>query len=201
MSLHPKLKEAIDGLQIADVTLKSINAFLIDEFDPEALSPNEALSLQTVFPSCRMIKRYEGMQGNVPRTRVVFEMFAGLRILRARTDGYQSLSSEELEKLVCATIECHFLVSYEELFVTKDFLDEECLSLFAQHNVPFNMWPYWREVVQSACSRMGLPRIVLPTHRLRQSATMKKDDHLMSSEDQSELSVEEGLPPRSGASA
>lgn len=173
MTLNLKLQEAIERLSISDVKLKAINAFLSDDFDPEIFEDGERLSFQTVFPTCRSIRNYSGESEGSARQRVVFEMFAGLRVLRPIDKEHDSLTSEEISDLVGATVECHFLVSYD--FNGGGELDEECLSLFAQHNVPFNVWPYWREIVQSACGRMGLPRIILPPHRLKKSATMRAE--------------------------
>ncbi|WP_449446921.1 hypothetical protein [Thermomonas brevis] len=171
MTLNPKLESAIKKLRIADVILKSIDATLMDDFFPDLSEDTSALSVQTVAPSCRAISNFD--RDDLLSRRSVFEMFAGLRLLKPHADGYRELSSEQLDELVCAKVECVFLVSYDEEITGDAFLDEDSLALFAQHNVPFNMWPYWREVVQSACSRMGLPRVVLPTHRLKRSALAK----------------------------
>lgn len=40
------------------------------------------------------------------------------------------------------------------------------LNTFAQTNGVFNVWPYWREFVQSMFVRMNLPPLVLPVFRL-----------------------------------
>jgi len=38
---------------------------------------------------------------------------------------------------------------------------------FARTNAIFNVWPYWREFVQSATVRLGLPALTLPLFRLQ----------------------------------
>jgi hypothetical protein len=175
MTLIPQLGEAARRLQIVDVTLKTISATLVDDFVPELSGEVDLLAVQTITPICKSINRYDGVEDDIHRRRSIFEMFAGLRLLRPHRDGHSNLGPEELSRLECAKVECYFLVSYDEISASGEYLDDDALSLFAQHNVPFNMWPYWREVVQSACSRMGLPRVVLPTHRLRKSATRDAD--------------------------
>lgn len=40
------------------------------------------------------------------------------------------------------------------------------LTIFAKTNGIFNVWPYWRELVQSMFVRMALPPIALPVFRL-----------------------------------
>lgn len=40
------------------------------------------------------------------------------------------------------------------------------LEEFGKSNAIFNAWPYWREYLQSALVRMGLPAFTLPVYRL-----------------------------------
>ena len=51
-------------------------------------------------------------------------------------------------------------------------LDEQNLRDFAESSGLFSAWPYLREYVQSTTVRMGLPPIVIPTHRLGRSGTV-----------------------------
>jgi hypothetical protein len=175
MTLNSKLQEAVSRLSISDVTLKAIDARLSDNFDLDIALEGGELSLQTVFPTCRSFKQYEGSGEDQGKHRVIFDMFAGLRVLKSGQVEIRELSPEAISELVCATVECYFLVKYDFVVDSENLpLSDDCLSQFAEHNVPFNVWPYWREIVQSACSRMGLPRIILPTHRLRKSAEQGK---------------------------
>lgn len=43
---------------------------------------------------------------------------------------------------------------------------EEAFKSFAEMNGVFNAWPYWREFVQSATIRMGLPALTIPVFRI-----------------------------------
>ena len=62
-------------------------------------------------------------------------------------------------------INASFLLSY-------DFNDEfdnypdEAFKKFAETNGVFNAWPYWREFVQNATVRMGLPSLTIPVFRI-----------------------------------
>jgi len=171
MTLNPTLEIAVTRLKIADVTLKRITASLADGFFPE-MEDVSTLAIQTAQPKCISISSFEPASKLISTRRCIFEMFAALRMLKP-SETYDNLTNDEINNLQCANVECIFLVSYDEELDESDtdFLDEECLSQFGEHNVPFNMWPYWREVVQSACSRMGLPKVILPSHRLKRSAT------------------------------
>lgn len=44
------------------------------------------------------------------------------------------------------------------------------LNTFARINSVFNVWPYWREFIQSMTTRMHLPPLVLPVFRVREAA-------------------------------
>jgi preprotein translocase subunit SecB len=45
------------------------------------------------------------------------------------------------------------------------FSDEE-LQAFGEINGVLNAWPFWRELVYSTLSRMGMPPVTLPTFRV-----------------------------------
>jgi hypothetical protein len=44
-------------------------------------------------------------------------------------------------------------------------LDPKCVEHFANVNGPYNVWPYWRELVQTAAGRVGLGNITVPVFR------------------------------------
>ncbi len=47
------------------------------------------------------------------------------------------------------------------------------LNAFAEMNGVFNVWPYWREFIQSMVTRMNLPPLTLPLFRLADTAKPK----------------------------
>lgn len=175
MALTSPLQTAIGALSISDVVLKSINAEISEGSESQLPENGIDLSLQHVLPRSIACKTYLPADANAKDHRkVVYEMLAGVRILTPRDGGFDNAPPDVIEAHVCATITCAFLVSYaEDKAEGKDFIDQEALDEFGVHNAPFNVWPYWREVAQSACSRMGLPRIVLPPYRLKKAATTK----------------------------
>jgi preprotein translocase subunit SecB len=52
-----------------------------------------------------------------------------------------------------------------------DGIDEQNVRAFAETNGVYNAWPYWREFVQSATVRMGLPALVPPVFRFDRQAS------------------------------
>jgi len=53
-----------------------------------------------------------------------------------------------------------FLLKYS-IASEREFAPE-VLEAFAGLNAPLHCWPYWRELVHSMASRMGLPGLIIP---------------------------------------
>lgn len=69
-----------------------------------------------------------------------------------------------------ADVEIELRYGYPE---GSDFRPAE-LEAFANLNGVFNAWPYFREFLQSATTRMGLPPFVLPVFRVRRAESAGK---------------------------
>lgn len=52
--------------------------------------------------------------------------------------------------------------------------NQDALDWFGRANGVYNGWPYWREFVQNATTRMGLPPLVIPTFRLPKISKHRK---------------------------
>jgi hypothetical protein len=57
-------------------------------------------------------------------------------------------------------IEAEFRVVYS--VDSMDGIEEKHVDAFGRMNGVYNVWPYWREYVQSTTVRLGFPPIVLP---------------------------------------
>jgi len=64
------------------------------------------------------------------------------------------------------------MATYELIYqMSKDMkVSQDELNDFARLNAMFNVWPYWREFVQSTITRMNLPPLVLPLFRIKEAA-------------------------------
>lgn len=60
-------------------------------------------------------------------------------------------------------VEALFVVQYR--VPTLEGITEKHLSAFGELNGVYNVWPYWREFVQSMTVRMGLPSLTIPVFR------------------------------------
>jgi|GEM_PF-1049528 len=59
-------------------------------------------------------------------------------------------------------IEALFVIRYR--VATLDGITEENIDAFGKMNGIYNVWPYWREFVQSMTVRMGLPPLTMPVY-------------------------------------
>lgn len=51
----------------------------------------------------------------------------------------------------------------------SDEYTQDHYDAFGEINGLFNLWPYWRELVQNVTMRMGLPPLTLPVMRVHQA--------------------------------
>ncbi len=59
------------------------------------------------------------------------------------------------------------LAEFEARYLSFEEVEEDALLEFSKNNVGYHVWPYWREFVQSSCSRLGVfPPIDIPTYRI-----------------------------------
>ena len=70
----------------------------------------------------------------------------------------------EKQEAPMLSIEANFVIMY-----SLDKIDDirpENIKAFAQINGVYNVWPYWREFVQSTVARMGLAPLTIPVYRV-----------------------------------
>lgn len=74
------------------------------------------------------------------------------------------------DKKLAVSVQIAYELKYN---LPPDFkANKKDLNKFAQINGIFNVWPYWREYIQSVFERMNLPSIVLPVYRLNTPSTL-----------------------------
>jgi hypothetical protein len=82
-----------------------------------------------------------------------------------------NILSEETQQPM-AEVKAEFRAAYA--LKSCEGLSQDDVQAFGQTNGVFNLWPYWRELVQSAFARMGLPHFIMPVYRLGRAAAEKK---------------------------
>jgi preprotein translocase subunit SecB len=76
--------------------------------------------------------------------------------------------SATCEKEDSPTVEVRATIRLEYNCENVDQFDKEHIEAFGKYNGVYNAWPYWREYVQSAISRMSLPPLTVPSLRMSQ---------------------------------
>lgn len=76
----------------------------------------------------------------------------------------QALQAGQKQKEVAVEVEAVFLLSYS--ISDLKGLSPNHYESFAQTNGVYNAWPYWREYLQNAITRMGLPALTVPVFRI-----------------------------------
>lgn len=150
--ISPELQKAIDALEIDDVYLREVTAHCADGFEPK-YSDYEALTFQTRhFVKQSSLVELDG-------ERFLLRVFVDLG---AR---WIDESSKDEQLLPRAYIEALFVAEYR----MQGRLDQASIDAFCLQNASYHVWPYWRELLNSHCTRMHLPRVTLPTVQLAQN--------------------------------
>lgn len=153
------LQQAIQCLAIQNVSLRQARLDLAEGFDPALASGDLLVQFRATAKHVREVE-YQSEGGSTQRHfQVDFE--CGLRLADPALiqDGQPDTGH-------MAEIQALFRADY--LIKPESQPDKAALDAFASVNVGYHVWPYWREYLQSNCSRVGLPLIALPMYTVPQ---------------------------------
>jgi len=107
-------------------------------------------------------------EGGDTTTMVMFHFAAGVRLI----DGASLDPTEIQEDVPDETLYVEITTEFYAQYACDCPADNEelrpALEEFGRYNVGYHIWPYWREYVQNACARLGLPPIPVPMYRIPQ---------------------------------
>lgn len=91
--------------------------------------------------------------------------------LKSRNSTRHNLSGDHLTATVSLRLrtepEAFTLdAAFEVVYLVAGEQTEEDVAAFAKINPLFHVWPYWREIVQNMCPRMGFPAPTIPLLRV-----------------------------------
>lgn len=148
------LKRAQELLHITDVHIRQSTFMIAPE--ENFLSINKLKKSRQSYNS--MVKIEEIVSSNEDESEqrfdYIFTYALGIRLVR---EEEQNAESPQALVVVEAEFDACYISQNE---VTKDQLDA-----FSQNNVGYHVWPYWRELVQSACAKSGLNHIRVPFYK------------------------------------
>ncbi len=148
--ISAELQKAIDSLKIQDVYVREQTARCLDDFEPKYDADVDRLTIQ---------------QMHLVRQSNITELDDEVRLLRVFIRlgvRWVDLEEQSEELSVRALIEAEFIAEYK----MTDELNQACIDEFSLKNTSYHVWPYWRELLSNQCTRMHLPRLILPTMQL-----------------------------------
>lgn len=147
--------DLIKKLHIRSVNLRGSNITVNNEFDPEGAENIDGIT-QT-YREAEGFQSTKFMKGEGEVFCYDFRYNAGVRLIM-KTDEEAAAQDAGFEPLI------EIAASFDARYVSEINLPEEFLVSFAEQNVGYHVWPYWREYVQSACSKIGLNPTIQINH-------------------------------------
>lgn len=153
-----ELQKAIDHLNIKDVYLSDHLATFVNDFNPKYYEGIDDLTVEFMH----IVKRSVLFAAPDETQLVQINIRLGTRWVDRRSSEEEAeeekADGDEAEANIKAVIEAEYIAEYE----LKESLERKCIDEFALKNASVHVWPYWRELLASQCSRMNLPKIILP---------------------------------------
>jgi len=158
--MTPALQKAIDSLRINDVFLQRSESCLSEDFLPKFEKQFESYLEQLLYSvSQTSVVELTGEEGEkLSVLHVTIE--CGVRWVDPEAESKTDSGDEERgeDKSVKARVEGTLVAEY---IITEE-IEDDSIEEFAHKNAGFHVWPYWREYLSNQCSRMNLPKLVLP---------------------------------------
>jgi hypothetical protein len=167
--MNAALKNAQDSLKILDVTLRRSNIELNDDY--------ENFDLETVESKIQMFREVskvysltnselshspkapkpEGEEQTETPSFYIFRYSVGIR----------AVSTSEVDTESEPTVYLEMTAEFDARYKTSSYLSDDEINSFCKDNVGINVWPFWRELVQSSCGKLGLQKIIpIPFYRI-----------------------------------
>ncbi len=162
------LNFAQDALCIQSVNLRSSSSNLKQDVDVSDIE--KSLSTPQSYKWVKQVREYEETKDGVKEISWLykFNYQIGIRLV-PNDEEDQSYQDESYEALI------HITAEFQACYVSEIKLEKEHLDAFSENNVGFNVWPYWRELVQSYCCRIGFhPPIEIPLYKSLERMSTEK---------------------------
>jgi hypothetical protein len=144
----------------AQVEIRSINlqeASVKSRIDPRAPVPDE-IYLRQAYRASHDVG--EGESDIAVYVDLLFEAFPG-------TAPDEDLDvAEELERTEAALVSLDARYTLVYSVPSGSDFEPDALDAFAELNGTYNVWPYWRELVQTVTGRVGMASVVVPVLKL-----------------------------------
>lgn len=151
--MTPELKKCVDNLLIQSVVLKKLLVELNDNIDAEDFN-DSLLSHPQELRFVKQIRQFKSDEGELWNYKI--NTVIGIRFITNENIDNDTTIDPILE------IKSEFIAQYESACeLTQDEINQ-----FSEKHVYFHVWPYWREVIQSSCARLGISPLIIPPLRV-----------------------------------
>lgn len=155
---------AVKALTIQAVYLREASLKLRRDFIPQVIEDDLTLISQDHASATGQFNIFSSRhgQGDASSKLVIFPFSAGVRCL---PDGNLVDALENNPSAINEAVSAYVEITAEfaAYYLLNDSSHEEelqdALTEFGRFNVPYHVWPYWREYVQSTCGKVGIPPI------------------------------------------
>lgn len=158
--MSTSIKDTARKLDIQHVYISASNSSFHNDFDP--LMPNQMLTGQYTINTVRIdLKTLTDEESNVTHRFLRCYVQAGMRYFLGEQPTDEEMQNEAwIKSKLASEISAIYCVEYS---IRPDVeLTSEENAEFGRVNVPYHVWPYWREYCQNTCNRMNLPVSVVP---------------------------------------
>lgn len=153
------IQEAISKLTIKQIALRQSDFKISKEYDPVIGSGDIKYQMRGNLISVETLEiESDEAEADQGLGTVRFIVETAIRILPGSVDTPEEEDSSVLVELIAQ----HAM--YFNL-LTNDASDE-CLKEFGKINCLFQVWPYWRELVQSHLAKAQIPVFALPMFKI-----------------------------------
>lgn len=165
------LSHAIANLKIIGIYLRRAEVNLSDDYNLYNVDFSEVK-----VQSKRSIEKIEIMElepidkkNNGKKYLYSYHYSPGVRLV-SLPDGDNDNSDDD--ERVVLTVDA----SFEAFYSSEIEMSKESLEAYAVCHVGKNVWPYWREYLQSTCSKMGIKNINIPFYEV-DGSDLPEEDH------------------------
>jgi hypothetical protein len=160
-------EKVVAHLAIQSVYPVKINFIVAPTFEPRKLVPSYTRinweTLDDAIVSESQVE-HEGESRAIHWIR--FRASVRTRLIRISEKGVPPDNEEPDEADVFMDAKTEFAVEYLIQGCTPDQLDAEGMNEFVTNNMPYHLWPYYRETIQSLAQRARLPIPAIPSFRV-----------------------------------
>lgn len=159
--MNENLIGAQHSLRIQAVNLKDSNISVRDNIDLSIIDRN--LTIAQVYRSVTKIQETSFLNAKKQEFwEYRFMYTSGIRLIFSKEE--EDSKNEDYKPIM------EIVAVFSAIYLSNKKLSSEESEAFCEDNVGYHVWPYWREYVQSTCTRIGFsPVLEVPIYFMPQN--------------------------------